>query len=250
MKTLRSEGSEIATDELYALACKPELKVHYYPFCIVNGVRFRRRDRDERRKTQNSGVSVLADYEDAMIDYYGYLTNVVVLDYMFDFQVELFECEWYDTNPRQNRLRKDHHFISVNTSKKWFVEDPYILAIQAKQVFYVDDLKLGKDWKVVQKVQQRQVWTVQEKEDDDGDLDVLNEPYQQDEYDTNLCEVDVNDIVCNLRRDDDVDLIDLTEQQMEEMRQTDRGIDDSECNMLSDTDDECLDENDSNDDSD
>ncbi|KAK3206791.1 hypothetical protein Dsin_020837 [Dipteronia sinensis] len=46
----------------------------------------------------------------------------------------------------------------------WFKEDPYILATQAKQVFYMDDTKLGPTWKVVEDVQHMGLWDIQEKD--------------------------------------------------------------------------------------
>jgi len=37
----------------------------------------------------------------------------------------------------------------VNTDRKWYESDSFILACQAVQVFYLDDPKLGGNWKVV-----------------------------------------------------------------------------------------------------
>lgn len=242
MKYLRSEGSPIATDELFALSKGPARMVHCYPSCIVNGVRFRSKERDERKKTQNSGVSVLGEHDDDEIDFYGYLTNVVALDYIMDYKVVVFKCDWYNTDPKKKRIKRDYHFKSVYTKDKWFVNDPYILAIQAKQVFYVDDPKFGRDWKVVQIVEQRQVWDVIEKEDN-------SDAYQQ--LQTGMVEFARDpDIDPEHYKNDDqgtggMELTNLTEQQLQQMRQNLEKTNDYEHPFIDDdVDDECLDEND------
>ncbi|KAM6574690.1 hypothetical protein CsatA_023017 [Cannabis sativa] len=48
-------------------------------------------------------------------------------------------------------------------------DDPYILASQAKQVFYLDDLLRGKNWKIVENVNHRQIWAIV---DDDANVEV------------------------------------------------------------------------------
>jgi hypothetical protein len=42
--------------------------------------------------------------------------------------------------------------MSVNTSRTWYASDPFILAYQASQAFYLKYAKLGNSWQVVQKV--------------------------------------------------------------------------------------------------
>jgi hypothetical protein len=37
--------------DLYALACKPDLRVKIFLACLVNGVRFHTFDREKNRKT-------------------------------------------------------------------------------------------------------------------------------------------------------------------------------------------------------
>ena len=153
MKELRSQESPQATDALYSLACGPHVRVKMFSGCIVNGVRFHTRDREKRRKTQNSGLVVEGDHEDEMHDFYGVLVNVIELNYIFDYRVVLFKCEWFETNPKKPVIRRDYNFICIDVSNKWYENDPFILATQAQQVFYVNDTKFGKNWRVVQRVQ-------------------------------------------------------------------------------------------------
>lgn len=77
-----------------------------------------------------------------MIDFYGLLNGIVKIEYGSGFNAYLFLCEWFDLGKRM-AIIKETHFTSVNVTGRWYQTDPYILATQAKQVFYIDDLKLG-----------------------------------------------------------------------------------------------------------
>jgi len=108
-------------------------------------------------------------------------------------------------------MQIDEHFMSVNTSHTWYASDPFILACQDSQAFYLKDAKLGGSWQVVQNVTHRNIYDVPtvlkgEIEEDDegfGDEDKEDEcvgghaPVQQgnDEDSTLLCRDDVEPIV-------------------------------------------------------
>ncbi|CAN6704077.1 unnamed protein product [Malus baccata var. baccata] len=53
-------------------------------------------------------------------------------------------------------MKRDYLLISVNTNTP-------------KQVFYVADPKAGNGWKVIQRIQHRNVWDIPEKGDSEGD---------------------------------------------------------------------------------
>ncbi|GJR78752.1 serine/threonine-protein kinase aurora-2 [Tanacetum coccineum] len=72
---------------------------------------------------------------------------------------------------------------SVNVSRKWYKDQPYILASQAKQVFYVPDLKLGINWNVVEKHVPSTIYDVP--------VHMEGEVYQEEEPNLNLI-VDLN----------------------------------------------------------
>lgn len=50
--------------------------------------------------------------------------------------------------------------MSINTSHYSPNDDPFIFATQTKQVFYINNDKLGNNWKVVQIIQNKQLWDV------------------------------------------------------------------------------------------
>ena len=52
--------------------------------------------------------------------------------------------------------------MSLGATLSRFTEEPYILAIQAKQVFYIKDLVLGGNWEIVQECNHRGIWDVPE----------------------------------------------------------------------------------------
>ena len=65
---------------------------------------FHTKDRDDRRITQNSGIFVSREHDGKEVDFYGVLSNVVVLNYILGYKVILLKCSWYDTN--QKKLNK------------------------------------------------------------------------------------------------------------------------------------------------
>jgi len=101
------------------------------------------------RKTQNSGVTYeafsmcrssardtrhIAD----MVVFYGVIQEIILLDYHI-FQVPIFKCKWAN---KGNGVREDEGFtlVNVNVNQSGYREDPYILASQAKHVFYYTSL--------------------------------------------------------------------------------------------------------------
>ena len=125
------------------------------------------------------------EHDNEEIDFYRALSNVIELIYPLGCRVVLFKCDWFDTNLKIKRINRDFHLTSINITRTWYKEDPFVLAIQAQQVSYTDDPKLGVGWKVVEKVHHRGLWDVQEKErlnEDENGRWSANEPvYQQNE---------------------------------------------------------------------
>ncbi|CAL9004817.1 unnamed protein product, partial [Prunus brigantina] len=147
---LKSENSPIYSEELYNLAFGP-----------ISAELF------------SSGG------ESTDIDFYGKLTTVVQLLYKDRYQVIMFKCQWFDTNPnRQGSVKIDHGLLSVNINKTWYDDDPYILANMAKQIVYLDDPKAGHGWKVVQQMDQRNVYAIPELDPFDNDVDLVDQRFE------------------------------------------------------------------------
>ncbi|KAJ9543051.1 hypothetical protein OSB04_022758 [Centaurea solstitialis] len=155
MCNLRQAASPECTDELFSLAHGTNFNAHSYTGCIVNGVRFVVRSRDMQRTTQNSGVAVPG------VDgftFYGQLEEILELRYLNGYSVVLFRCKWFNTDPRKGRCVIKNNVTSINISSEWYKDDPYILATQAKQVFYIEDLSRNRNWRVVEDVNHRKIW--------------------------------------------------------------------------------------------
>ncbi|OMO51248.1 hypothetical protein CCACVL1_29911 [Corchorus capsularis] len=205
---LRNQGVDIS-DQLYALACRPDQRVKRFTGCIVNGIRFHTRDRDSFLKSQNSGVLVEGNHETEDIDFFGILTNIYQLDYIKDCHAVVFKCNGFDIDPRKKRTHRDGHLLSINVNKCWYGNDPFVLAFQARQVFYLPDTKLGKDWRVVQKFNHRHVFDVPEVEEMLEESELDNEIYQEIEISETERFVQVEEFEGPLNRTDiDPNIID------------------------------------------
>ncbi|XP_042426096.1 uncharacterized protein LOC122013955 [Zingiber officinale] len=131
-----------SSDRIQWLAHGPRKHVISYTGYIINGHRFH--TIDVGRSTQDSGVSVEADtiwqysstdsHTVGRLSYYGVIRDIVLLDYYF-FKVPVFRCDW--ANPGTG-IKMDDGFTLVNLHQglRTFENDPFILASQAKQVFY------------------------------------------------------------------------------------------------------------------
>lgn len=122
----------------------------------INGYRFRTKSHDGRVH-QNSGVCVEA--LDIHISkevettkrrfYYGVLQEIWVLDYHFR-QIPLFKCDW--VNHTKGGVKRDPilGYTLVELKNIGRDMDPFTLASQARQVFYVTD-QLSKNMSIVLK---------------------------------------------------------------------------------------------------
>ena len=131
----------------------------------------------------NSGVCIKGiNYNDHESDYYGILEEVLELEYHNSSpkrtRIVLFKCDWFD--PQLGRGCKVHNqygLVEVHSKKRFSKYEPFILAQQAQQVYYVEypSKKLrtqrneSADWLVVCKVKARST------------IDCPNVAYQEDD---------------------------------------------------------------------
>ncbi|XP_015947580.2 uncharacterized protein LOC107472580 [Arachis duranensis] len=133
--------------------------------------------REEGMKTQNSGVYVTSDTRsyaskrDANVavggvSYYGRLVDIIELNYSGQFTVVLFKCLWADTTSGRG-IRQDvlgHTCVNfanpIHTGDRED-DEPYILASEARLVFYVED-EVENGWSVVVHVKPRDLFDMGE----------------------------------------------------------------------------------------
>lgn len=162
MISLRNGGDELI-EGLYCLARGPDPRARRYNGCIVNGVRFHTVSREKNLKTQNSGVMVEGNHDNDSIDFFGVINDIIELEYISNNRVVLFKCDWYDLDKRKKGMIKEGRLTSIKTTRFWYKDDPYVLALQAQQVFYLLDLKFGAEWRVVQKFKHRHLYDLRRK---------------------------------------------------------------------------------------
>ena len=171
------------------MACGPSKRAIQYSGCLVCGYRFHTADRERYRKTQNCGVVVEGSHGDENIDFYGIMEDIIALKYVGGYMVWLFKCNWWDVSNPWLGVRKDEYFVSVNTSHKWYEDNPFVLACQANQVFYLDDPEFGNPWRIVEKFAPRNVYDYipeVDKPHEEVDSPDHEEAYQENESGINL----------------------------------------------------------------
>ncbi|CAA0829472.1 Unknown protein [Striga hermonthica] len=67
------------------------------------------------------------------VNYYGRINDIIEIDYWGSFSVVLFNCEWFQEENDSYGLTR------VNFNKLCYEDDPFVLASQVNQVFYVKD---------------------------------------------------------------------------------------------------------------
>jgi hypothetical protein len=144
------------------LARGPREEATSFSGYIINNVRFNTKDCENSR--QNSGVLIEAetmcrssasDMRQVVgkISYYGVIRDIILLDY-HTFRVPIFKCDWANI---VNGLKVDDHgftLVNLHQGQNQFANDPFILASQAKQVFYSRESDTS-NWYVVLKAPPR-----------------------------------------------------------------------------------------------
>ena len=164
MFSLQDLNAPEASTQLVSLSSGSSFSVKSYSGCVVNGVKFLTHSRDSNRNTQNSGICVCGPDNQK---YYGVLEEIYELSYINDNSVILFKCKWFDTNPSKRRVQQHKNRMSIFVKDSWYENEPFILASQAEQVFYVDDLYNGPYWRVVEHFGHRHIWDIPEEDADD-----------------------------------------------------------------------------------
>ena len=154
-------GNRKDSDILKWLANGPRKTAMSFSGYIINGQRFHIKSIE--RSTQNSGVSIDAsaicrssDGDGSpkidVVTYYGVLTEIILLDY-YVYRLPMFKCDWAKIH---NGVKVDDGFTLVNLhqNQSQFSSEPYILASQAKQVFYAREND-NSPWYVVLKAPPR-----------------------------------------------------------------------------------------------
>jgi hypothetical protein len=128
-------------DQLYLLARKPSSTVTTFQGYEINGNTFYTVAQDKKSTNQNSGVRFDALNEDGSKDtYYGYIEEIWELDYGPSFKVPLFRCKWVNLKGGGVQVDKLYGMTTVDLNNLGYREEPFVLANDVAQVFYVKDM--------------------------------------------------------------------------------------------------------------
>lgn len=139
------EQGEFVPNHVKWLSKGPSFAVKKHTGYFVNGYSFHTMTRDANCVTQNHGVTLGALTDSfsstkdqnpilGSVQYYGSIEEIIELSYHGQFSVVLFRCVWYHSEIDEDNL------TLVNKNRIICKGEPFILASQAHQVFYVEDV--------------------------------------------------------------------------------------------------------------
>ena len=146
------------TISLQILANGPTLYATKCNSCKINGYKFNTEQHDVGLTTQNCGVLVIGNNGTATINYYGVLTDIIEVQYLGGKRVIVFKCRWFDVLSPNRGIKEDKYGIesvNINRTIRTQNHDPFVLASQAHQVFYVTDMASRPAWKIVTRIPPR-----------------------------------------------------------------------------------------------
>ena len=99
-------------------------------------------------------------YDKEITEMYANITDIVQLQYISSFEdhrcVVLLCCRWYNLFSRIAKPRADDYFKSINVKAAYQTNEPFILANQATQIFFLEDtFARSDDWRVLQRFERR-----------------------------------------------------------------------------------------------
>ena len=125
----------------------PQMVVRTFQGYEINRYIFYTKLQSDKSTMQNSGVTLVATSQEfsrsgdtrpviASKSYYGVIEEIWELVYNPHLSIPLFRCQWVE----DRGVKVDNDGITlVDFNKVGYVDDPFILAKQATQVFYVTD---------------------------------------------------------------------------------------------------------------
>jgi hypothetical protein len=178
---------EDVSEEIKILAKGPMMIANQYNSYTINGLNFHTHSYDENRSVQSSGVALVAETthfergnDNQVVGkhiYYGIIKQIIELNYYHKGNVVLFKCDWVDNRGHNKWVKTDQFGITTVNFKHLFntgdkmSDEPFILASQASQVFYVPD-PVDTDWVAVVQPKPRDLYVSDDTQDELLDADI------------------------------------------------------------------------------
>ena len=102
-------------------------------------------------------------------DYYGQLEEIMELEYpaLLIKRTVLFKCDWFNPAPNLGtKVHKEYKLVQVNRKWRFRRYEPFVLAMQADQVYFCKYLNLRcekSDWWSIFKIKSRAIVDVVER---------------------------------------------------------------------------------------
>jgi len=133
--------------------------------------------------------------------YFGVIEEIWEVNYV-KFSVCVFKCKWVNSNI--DVWTNDFGFTLVDLKKLAYQNEPFIMAEQAKQVFYVQDpcderWSVDLHWKIIGV----------NIEDDDSTLDTCLTPFSMQMSSNANGEEEIDDVLANRNDHDEGELINI-----------------------------------------
>ncbi|KAL0307134.1 UNVERIFIED_CONTAM: hypothetical protein Sradi_6130700 [Sesamum radiatum] len=125
----------------------PNIEVTSVPFYFVNGYNFQTERHNTGKSTMNCEVYVKSSsYIDRENDFYRIIEEIIQLTYPLiqNLHIVLFKCHWVDP-VRGMKVNPRYHLVDVNFKKLYQKDDPFILAQQEVQVYFMEYQSMKRD---------------------------------------------------------------------------------------------------------
>jgi hypothetical protein len=127
--------------ELYLLAKSPSSIIWTFQGYEITGNTFYMIAQDKKSTNQNSGVRFNATDDNGQKDtYYGYIKEIWELDYGPNFKIPLFWCKWIKLAGGGVQVDQKYGMRTVDLNNLAYRDEPFVLANDVAQVFYVKDM--------------------------------------------------------------------------------------------------------------
>ncbi|CAL5207039.1 unnamed protein product [Lathyrus oleraceus] len=146
-KYVNEETNGVTNQDIIALSRSPASMAISWNMYFINGYKFHTEGWSKGRKTSNCGVHVKGLAEGGNTDFYGIIKHIFELDYFgLKHKIPVFYCEWFDpTRNTGTKVHPQYKTVDIKMDKRYRPYDPFILAQNARQVYYVPYPEMCRD---------------------------------------------------------------------------------------------------------
>ena len=141
---MQASQNPIKNNFISDVAKGPLCIVKSYPIYFINDFKYRTQSHGNNRATTNSEVCIKGE----LMDYYGKITEILEIEYpaLPIKHCVLFKCEWFDPTPNVGiKVNCAYNLVEINQRRRLANFEPFVLAMQATQVYYLPFPRLRRD---------------------------------------------------------------------------------------------------------